>query len=93
MKDAPDLNAVLEYLEDLQNSICNELSNLDGKEFREDQWQREEGGGGRSRVLRNGKVFEQAGVNYSRVNGKQLPKAATDQRPELSGSRFEAAGV
>lgn len=93
MSSEPNLEAVLAYLESLQDSICSELSNIDGTEFTEDQWTRAEGGGGRSRVLRNGVVFEQAGVNYSRVSGKQLPKAATTQRPELSGCSFQAAGV
>ena len=93
MKSLPDLEAVLNYLESLQDSICNEITRLDGDSFSEDQWTRAEGGGGRSRVLRNGNVFEQAGVNYSRVSGEQLPKAATVQRPELSGCSFQAAGV
>lgn len=93
MSGSPNLTEVLAYLESLQDTICTELSNIDGAPFAEDVWTREEGGGGRSRVLRNGAVFEQAGVNYSRVSGHQLPKAATTQRPELSGSSFEAAGV
>ena len=93
MKSTPDLDAVLNYLESLQDIICNEISRLDGNSFSEDEWTRAEGGGGRSRVLRNGNVFEQAGVNYSRVSGAQLPKAATVQRPELSGCSFQAAGV
>lgn len=93
MTSAPSLESVLNYLESLQDDICNAVAELDGNNFVEDKWTRSEGGGGRSRVLRNGKVFEQAGVNYSRVSGDQLPKAATVQRPELSGSRFEAAGV
>lgn len=93
MSSTPNLADVLTYLESLQDNICNELSKLDGNKFVEDKWTREEGGGGRSRVLRNGSVFEQAGVNFSRVSGDQLPTAATTQRPELSGSSFEAAGV
>ena len=93
MSGSPNLTDVLTYLESLQDTICTELSRIDGTPFAEDVWTREEGGGGRSRVLRNGAVFEQAGVNYSRVSGNQLPKAATTQRPELSGSSFEAAGV
>lgn len=92
MSSTPNLADVLTYLESLQDNICNELSKLDGNKFVEDKWTREEGGGGRSRVLRNGSVFEQAGVNFSRVSGDQLPTAATTQRPELSGSSFEAAG-
>ena len=93
MSTTPDLDVVLSYLESLQNNICNALSEIDGSEFIEDSWEREEGGGGKSRVLRNGSVFEQAGVNFSRVNGAQLPKAATTQRPDLAGCSFEATGV
>ncbi len=52
-----------------------------------------EGGGGRTRVLTNGKVFEQAGINFSQVSGDSLPSAATAQRPELVGRSFKAMGV
>ena len=93
MSTTPDFKPVFHYLESLQNNICAALTGLDGNDFVEDQWARKAGGGGRSRILRNGAVFEQAGVNYSRVSGGQLPAAATRQRPELAGSRFEAAGV
>lgn len=93
MDTAPNLPEVLKYFESLQDNICAALSKIDGNEFAEDEWVREEGGDGRSRVLRNGVVFEQAGVNFSRVSGDQLPKAATTQRSELSGCSFEAAGV
>jgi len=93
MKTSPDLNAVVEYLESLQDNICENISSIDGSDFKEDNWSREEGGGGRSRVLREGQIFEQAGVNLSRVQGAELPKAATLQRPELAGCSFEAAGV
>ena len=58
------------YLQTLQDSICAELEVVDGQQrFVEDSWQREEGGGGRSRVLKNGGVIEQGGVNYSHVFG------------------------
>lgn len=93
MSSAPNLEAVLSYLELLQTNICQALSDIDGNDFIEDCWTREEGGGGKSRVLRNGNVFEQAGVNFSRVSGTQLPKAATTQRPDLAGCSFEATGV
>ena len=93
MDSKPDLTAVLNYLEKLQDSICERISAIDGKDFTEDRWQRKEGGGGSSRVLRDGQVFEQAGVNFSRVSGTELPKAATTQRPELAGCSFEACGV
>ncbi|MGU3847140.1 coproporphyrinogen III oxidase, partial [Vibrio diabolicus] len=51
------------------------------------------GGGGRSRVMRDGLVFEQGGVNFSHVEGKEMPASATAHRPELAGRRFEAMGV
>ena len=93
MSNTPNLSDVLSYFETLQDNICDALSTIDDNKFIEDKWTRAEGGGGRSRVLRNGSVFEQAGVNFSRVSGDQLPKAATTQRPDLSGSNFEATGV
>jgi coproporphyrinogen III oxidase len=93
MNNTPNLPDVLTYLESLQDNICNALSEVDGNKFAEDKWTREEGGGGRTRVLTNGSVFEQAGVNFSRVSGNQLPKAATTQRPDLAGCSFEASGV
>lgn len=89
----PDLKSVLDYLAHLQNDICNQLEKVDTTSFSEDTWTREEGGGGKSRVLRNGSIFEQAGVNFSHVAGNRLPKAATVQRPELANCHFVAAGV
>ncbi len=90
----PDLAAVKAYLLDLQDRICDELARLDGvKAFREDRWQRPEGGGGRSRVLEDGGLFEKAGINFSHVHGTQLPPSATAARPELAGRGFEAMGV
>ncbi|QTH65360.1 oxygen-dependent coproporphyrinogen oxidase [Psychrosphaera ytuae] len=77
----------------LQDNICNALTKLDGSEFEQDQWVREEGGGGRSRVLKDGHVFEQAGVNFSHVFGKNMPASATAHRPELEGRSFNACGV
>ena len=89
-----NIDVVKEYLLKLQDNICNALSEEDGKEkFIEDAWQRELGGGGRTRVLTNGAVFEQAGVNFSHVFGSQLPKSATAARPELEGRDFQAVGV
>ncbi len=89
----PDITAVKQYLLSLQDSICGQLSALDGASFQEDSWQRPGGGGGRSRVLRGGAVFEQAGVNFSHVHGDQMPASATAHRPELAGRSFEAMGV
>jgi coproporphyrinogen III oxidase len=94
MVGTPDIESVKSYLRDLQVRICQELENEDGgQKFIEDSWQRDAGGGGYSRVLSNGSVFEQAGVNFSHVHGHHLPAAATAQRPELAGRRFEAIGV
>lgn len=90
----PDLNAVVSYLLALQDEICVALAREDGGgEFSEDRWTREEGGGGRTRILSNGAVFEKAGVGFSHVSGATLPPSATAQRPELVGKSFHAAGV
>lgn len=90
----PDKQAVKAYLMDLQDTICQQLSEADGKEpFKEDSWTREEGGGGRSRVIEEGAVFEKGGVNFSHVMGTKLPASATAHRPELAGRSFEAMGV
>lgn len=91
--DKPNLQAVKQFLLDLQDRICQQLSAIDGAVFQEDNWQRQEGGGGRSRVLRNGSVFEQAGVNFSHIQGSSMPASATAHRPELAGRSFEAMGV
>lgn len=97
---APDLNAVASYLLALQDEICAALAREDdGGEFREDRWTRESNaasalaGGGRSRVLENGAVFEKAGVNFSHVQGPSLPPSATAHRPELAGKPYHALGV
>ncbi len=90
----PDLNAVSSYLLALQDSICAALERADGGgKFREDRWSRPEGGGGRSRVLTDGAVFEKAGVGFSHVTGKSLPPSATATRPEFAGKPFHAMGV
>jgi coproporphyrinogen III oxidase len=89
-----DVKPVSDYLLKLQDRICEALEKIDQqKVFREDQWEREEGGGGRSRVMENGAVFEKAGINFSHVHGHQLPASATAHRPELAGRSFEALGV
>ena len=88
------IDAVKSYLLELQDSICSELSEEDGRaDFLVDEWQRDQGGGGRSRVLSGGAVFEKAGVNFSHVYGGQLPPSATASRPELAGRSFQAMGV
>ncbi|WP_415422061.1 oxygen-dependent coproporphyrinogen oxidase [Serratia marcescens] len=90
----PNIAEVKSFLLALQDHICAQLTQADGGAvFTEDQWTREEGGGGRSRVLTNGAVFEQAGVNFSHVSGATLPASATAHRPELAGRSFQAMGV
>lgn len=85
---------VRRYLLDLQDRICQAIEAEDGAaRFREDEWQRPSGGGGRTRVLAQGAVFEQAGVNFSHVHGHALPPSATAHRPELAGRSFQALGV
>ncbi|PSB00794.1 oxygen-dependent coproporphyrinogen oxidase [Merismopedia glauca] len=81
-------------VQDIQDKICQGLEELDGKaKFREDNWSRSEGGGGRSRVIRDGGVFEQGGVNFSEVWGDTLPAAILSQRPEAAGHGFFATGT
>ncbi|MDX1383540.1 MAG: oxygen-dependent coproporphyrinogen oxidase [Thermoanaerobaculia bacterium] len=89
-----DIGVVNDYLRDLQARLCRAFEDADGAAgFVADAWERPEGGGGLTRVLRGGAVFEQAGVGYSHVHGPGLPPAATAQRPELAGRSFHAAGV
>lgn len=94
MSTPPDISAVKTFLLQLQDDICAQLEKADGTgRFLEDSWQRVEGGGGRSRVLKDGQVIEQGGVNFSHVYGTQMPASATAHRPELAGRSFEAMGV
>jgi coproporphyrinogen III oxidase len=89
-----DVDAVKGYLLDLQDRLCTVLEQEDGEgRFIEDRWQRAEGGGGRTRVLAEGRVFEQGGVNFSAVSGAHLPPSATAHRPALTGRTFQAMGV
>ena len=94
MSNLPDKQAVKAYLLNLQDSICKDLAAADGQQsFVEDSWVREEGGGGRSRVMTEGAVIEKGGVNFSHVMGAAMPASATAHRPELAGRSFEAMGV
>ncbi len=89
-----DIEQVRSYLLQLQDNICVELAQEDGGAgFVTDQWQRPGGGGGRSRVLTEGAVFERGGVNFSHVLGANLPPSASASRPELAGRSFQAMGV
>jgi coproporphyrinogen III oxidase len=107
-KTTISVHAVRNYLLDLQDQICTKLESEDGQaKFLKDDWSRSHateqdeeiqegpflGGGGRTRVLAHGAVFEQAGVNFSDVTGTRLPRSATAARPELAGRSFKALGV
>jgi len=89
-----EIEAIRSYLLALQKSITDALCDLDSVlVLQEDEWDREDGGGGCSRVMRNGQIFEQAGINFSHVFGDELPASATAHRPELTGRKFQALGV
>ncbi|MEO1035596.1 MAG: oxygen-dependent coproporphyrinogen oxidase [Pseudomonadota bacterium] len=86
--------AVRDYLTGLQDRIVAAIETADGEAtFGSDRWQRSEGGGGNTRVLKDGQVFEQAGIGFSHVFGSSMPPSATKARPELAGRGFEAMGV
>jgi len=101
--DNASVHRVKKYLLNLQRRICSAIEKEDGQaRFREDRWQRQaadpqsvqlSAGGGLSRVLSKGAVFEQAGVNFSHVSGSSLPPSATAARPELCERSFQALGV
>ncbi len=80
------------YLKQLQDKICAGIEELDGGRFREDRWERQGGGGGRTRILENGGIFEKAGVNYSAVHGN-LPEEFASKIPLGFGTAFFATGV
>lgn len=88
-----DANSVKEYLLGLQASIVASMEEVDGCRFITDSWERPEGGGGISRVIEEGNVFERGGVNFSHVMGNNLPPSAAASRPELAGRKWEAMGV
>lgn len=94
MRELPDLSAVVAYLRGLQQHLCTALDAEDGAgQWREDHWERPGGGGGHSRVLEQGALFEKLGVNFSHVYGAALPASASAARPELAGCPFVATGV
>ncbi|HTB90640.1 MAG TPA: oxygen-dependent coproporphyrinogen oxidase [Steroidobacteraceae bacterium] len=91
--DSADAHAVLDYLKGLQDRITASIEKLDSVKFRRDAWVRPEGGGGESRILSDGAVFERAGVSVSHVFGEKMPPSASNQRPEIAGAPFEAMGL
>lgn len=93
-QEAINSTAVHDYLLELQERICDALVGVDQSvSQRRDEWLRDEGGGGVSRVFTGGDVFEKGGVNFSHVKGASLPPSATASRPELTDCAFEAMGV
>ena len=92
--DKSDIRAVEAWLKDVHDRITAGLEELDGGAvFRRDTWDRPEGGGGDSRVIEEGDLFEKGGINFSAVHGEALPPSATARRPELAGRSFRATGV
>ena len=88
------IDLVKSYLLQLQDNICKEVEQLDGKsQFNEDKWTRSQGGGGITRIINKGSLFAKAGVNFSHVTGNELPPSASAQRPELAGCHYSALGV
>lgn len=88
------LVTVKAFLLELQQQICQALEVEDGQaKFDLDEWEHSTGGGGITRVIEEGAVFEKGGVNFSHVYGTQLPVAATAARPELASCPFQAVGV
>ncbi|MEH6470420.1 MAG: oxygen-dependent coproporphyrinogen oxidase [Halopseudomonas sp.] len=91
---AVDIQPVVEFMQQLQDQICSELEVADGRAtFLQDSWDKPSGGGGRSRVMTDGAVFEKGGVNFSHVQGGNMPASATAHRPELAGRSYQAVGV
>jgi len=88
-----DTAAVKTYLTGLQDRIVNKLSELDGGSFIRDAWDRPQGGGGITRLIEGGELFERGGVGFSHVFGDNLPPSASAVRPELAGRSFQAMGV
>jgi len=93
----PSFEPVRQYLLGLQQRITSAVSAMDGNAFLIDKWEKPAGetlqGEGITQILENGRVFERAGCGFSHVRGPRLPPSATQHRPELSGSSFEAMGV
>jgi len=88
-----DTDKVKEFMLELQELVVERLEQVDGNPFLSDAWQRPQGGGGLTRLIEEGKVFERGGVNFSHVMGDRLPPSATAHRPELAGRRWQAMGV
>jgi len=88
-----EVRQVRDYFTALQARIVSALESLDGVRFIADTWERAEGGGGTTCILEEGKLFERAGVGFSHVSGKELPRSASVLHPEIAGRHYEAMGV
>ena len=88
-----DPTAVRRYLNELHDRITSAVEKIDSVKFQRDPWVRAEGGGGETRILSDGEVFERAGVSFSHVFGEKLPPSASNLRPEIAGAPFEAMGL
>jgi coproporphyrinogen III oxidase len=88
-----DIAPVRDYFTGLQDRIVGELEGIEGTPFLRDAWERPQGGGGISRLIEDGALFERGGVNFSHVMGREMPASATAHRPELAGRRWQAMGV
>lgn len=88
-------DSVEAYLRNLQESLCSafEAEENGQARFQEDRWERPEGGGGVSRVLSDGSVFERGGINFSRIQGTSLPPSAIAHRPQLAGQPYTVMGL
>ncbi len=89
-----NITQVKNYLMTLQDTICQQIEKQDGKaQFQEELWQHANGGGGRTRVIEKGALFEKGGVNFSHIHGTQLPDSATQTHTSLENKPFQALGV
>ena len=88
-----DTAPILTYFTGLQSDIASALETIDGQTLLHDAWERPQGGGGISRLIEEGNVFERGGVNFSHVTGERMPASATAHRPELAGRQWQAMGV
>lgn len=87
-------NATAVSFRELQETISRSIRQREpNANLREDSWQRPGGGGGETRVLENGEIWDRCGVNFSDITGDKLPQPATDRKPELAGTPFRAMGV
>src|SRR5690349_10762349 len=90
---AAEVDAVRDYLVNLQQAIVSRFEALDGNAFITDEWKRAEGGGGVTRIIEQGDLLERGGVGFSHVTGTRLPPSASAHRPEIAGRAWEAMGV